>query len=117
MQRAADPATCGEAMLVPLRVLYPPPGQVEMMQTPGAAMVWLWSSALTAKLLKSAALSSTSTRQVGAAPPPGRPSKSATAVTVSTSGNVAGTKVLKSAAALPAATTKVTPAAVARQIA
>jgi hypothetical protein len=38
MSRAAAPATCGDAMLVPEIVLYPPPGHVDRMQTPGAAM-------------------------------------------------------------------------------
>jgi hypothetical protein len=33
---AATPLTCGVAMLVPLMVLYPPPAQVELIDTPGA---------------------------------------------------------------------------------
>ena len=40
------------------------------MQTPGAAIVWLWSAARTAQLLKSASVSSTSVLHVEAAPPP-----------------------------------------------
>jgi hypothetical protein len=55
------------------------------MQRPGAAMVCAWSEASVAKLLKLAKASSVSGRQVGAAPPPGWPLKSAIAVTVSTS--------------------------------
>lgn len=37
MYEAAAPATWGAAIDVPLMVLYPPPIQVERMQTPGAA--------------------------------------------------------------------------------
>ena len=74
MQSAAVPATCGEAMLVPESVLsYMPSRYVEWMQTPGAAIVWFWSAACTAKLLKLAYWSSTPVRQVLAAPPPGWP--------------------------------------------
>ena len=39
MQRAIRPATWGEAIEVPEIVLLPPSFQVEVMQTPGAAMV------------------------------------------------------------------------------
>jgi hypothetical protein len=44
MQRATRPATWGEAIDVPDSVLVSPSFQVEVMQTPGAAMVWsrLW---------------------------------------------------------------------------
>src|SRR2546427_2827132 len=88
------------------------------MQTPGAAMVCPTSLlSVVVKLLKSAAVSSTSVRHVGAPLPPGRPSKSAIAVTVSTSLYAAGTKSLKSIALFPAATTYVTPALTEPQIA
>src|SRR3954465_2146361 len=60
------------------------------MQTPGAAIVWLWSAASVAKLLKSAEVSSTSVRHVFAAPPPGWPVKSATAGVVRPSPYAAG---------------------------
>src|SRR3990172_9470010 len=81
------------------------------MQTPGAAMACPVSEPPeVVQLLKSAAVSSTSARQVAEAPPPGWPLKSAIAVTVSTSLYAAGTKPLKSALLLPAATTYVTPA-------
>ena len=80
MYKAAAPATCGEAMEVPLILLYPPSFQVDRMQTPGAMM-----STSAPKLLKSANVSSTSTWQVGLAPPPGSPLKSARAETVITS--------------------------------
>src|SRR6266536_3289557 len=86
---ATVPVTCGVAMLVPAIV----------------------------KLLKSAAVSSTSARQVAAAPPPGCPLKSTIAVTVSTSLYAAGVKLAKSPFELPAATTYVTPAATELQIA
>ena len=33
---ATTPATCGVAMLVPLLVLYVPPGHVDCTKTPGA---------------------------------------------------------------------------------
>src|SRR5574341_1563905 len=36
INRAANPATCGAAMLVPLREPYPPPGKLELTPTPGA---------------------------------------------------------------------------------
>src|SRR4029079_11790659 len=86
MHSAAVPLTCGVAMLVPLMVLKPPPFQVDRMHTPGAAIVWPTSLLpMVVKLLKSAGVSSTSARQVEAAPPPGWPLKSASAVTVSTS--------------------------------
>jgi hypothetical protein len=55
------------------------------MQTPGAAM----STALP-QLLKSARVSSWSVRQVGLPKPPGSPSKSASALTVSTLSKAAG---------------------------
>src|SRR5438445_5644402 len=87
------------------------------MQTPGAAMVCSASMLSVAKLLKSAAVSSTSVRHVGAPLPPGWPLKSAIAVTVSTSSYAAGTKLLKSIALFPAATTYVTPALTEPQIA
>src|SRR2546427_13106632 len=88
------------------------------MQTPGAAMVCPTSLlTVVVKLLKSAAVSSTSVRHVGAPLPPGRPSKSAIAVTVSTSLYAAGTKPLKPMALFPAATTYVTPAVTEPQIA
>jgi hypothetical protein len=95
MDRATVPVTCGAAMLVPEIVLYPPPFQVERMQTPGPAMVWAMSDVLdvVVKLLKSALVSSTSARQVGEPSPPGFPSKSAIAVTVTTCVYVAGTKL------------------------
>ncbi|MCZ0979574.1 hypothetical protein O1L60_12190 [Streptomyces diastatochromogenes] len=64
---------------------------------------------LTAKLEKSAAVSSTSARQVAAAAPPGCPSKSAMAVTVRTSSYEAGRWLAMSSALLPAAATRVTP--------
>src|SRR5215510_6979923 len=54
---------------------------------------------------------------VAAAPPPGRPLKSATAVTASTSSYAAGTNPARSLLSLPAATTYVTPAATELQIA
>ncbi|PYR04847.1 MAG: hypothetical protein DMG00_22620 [Acidobacteria bacterium] len=74
MHSAAAPATCGDAMLVPEMVLYPPPFHVDRMHTPGAATVCP-SSAGPAKLLKSAAAeSSVPARHVAAAPPPGCPS-------------------------------------------
>ena len=38
MHSAASAATCGVAMLVPEIVSWPPPGQVERTQTPGAAI-------------------------------------------------------------------------------
>src|SRR5688500_16144951 len=95
MQRAAVPAMWGLAMLVPEIVLYPPCFQLERMQTPGAAIVWPSSlDPAVVKLEKSAAVSSTSLRHVAPAPPPGRPLKSATAVTVSTSLYAAGTNPL-----------------------
>src|SRR5947209_18757557 len=88
------------------------------MQTPGAAMVCPSSLLpIVVKLLKSAAVSSTSVRHVAAARPPGWPLKSAIAVTVSTSSYAAGTKLLKSIALFPAATTYVTPALTEPQIA
>src|SRR5262245_13018005 len=34
--KAATPATCGHAMLVPLIVLRPPPTQADLISTPGA---------------------------------------------------------------------------------
>jgi hypothetical protein len=34
--KAATPATWGQAMLVPLILFSPPPGQAEVMSTPGA---------------------------------------------------------------------------------
>src|SRR6266511_2310276 len=117
MQSPATPVTCGEARRVPAIVLEPPFRQVDSMQTPGAAIVWLWSLADTAKLLKSAYVSSTSVRHVAAALPPGKPSKSATAVTLSTSLYADGTWPARSEALFPAATTYVTPAATERQIA
>lgn len=92
MQSAAAPLTCGAAIEVPEIVSYPPPFQVEWMQTPGAAMVCAESPLPTVvKLEKSAGVSPTSSRQVEAAPPPGAPLKSASAATVRTSAYVAGT--------------------------
>ena len=87
MYSAAAPAACGEAMLVPLMVLYPPSFHVERMHTPGAAI-----SISEPSLLKVAKVSSepASLRQVVAASAPPWPSKSAMAETVITSGWLAG---------------------------
>ena len=87
------------------------------MHTPGAAIVCATSELETAKLLKSANVSSTSVRQVGDAVPPGRPSKSAIAVTVRTSSYAAGTLVAKSLLSFPAPTTYVIPLTTELQIA
>src|SRR5919204_4219008 len=94
MQSEAVPALCGEAMLVPENVVVPPPSRSERMQTPGPAIVWLWSEADTAKFENSAYLSSISeVRHDGGPPvPPGSPSLSAIAVAVSTSLYAAGMK-------------------------
>jgi hypothetical protein len=90
------PAVWGDAMLVPEIVLYPPPFQVDTIHTPGAAIVCPSSEPPgNVKLVKSDDMSSTSDRQVAAAPPPGCPLKSATAVT----------NPAKSTLLLPAATT------------
>ena len=45
-QLATVPATCGLAMLVPERMVVPPPSLVERTQTPGAATVWIVSGPL-----------------------------------------------------------------------
>src|SRR5919108_1465573 len=88
------------------------------MHTPGAAIVCASSAEpAVVQFEKLAAVSSTSLRQVAAAPPPGCPLKSATAVTVRTWSYAAGTKSLKLALLFPAATTYVTPALTELQIA
>ena len=80
--RRAAPTTSGEAMLVPLIVVYEPPLYVERILTPGAAM-----STSGPKLLQVARVSS-----VEDASPPHFPSESAMAETVITSGKLAGTE-------------------------
>src|SRR5687768_1569433 len=82
------------------------------MQAPGAAI-----STSGPKLEKFASVSSTSSRHVAAPDPPASPSKSASADTVTTAGWFAGLNVEASLLLLPAATTNVTPAATAREIA
>src|SRR5215211_112241 len=82
------------------------------MHTPGAI-----TSTSLPKFEKSANVSSTSVRHVDAAPPPGRPLKSARAETVITSSYAAGVDSDASTWSLPAATAYVTPAATERQIA
>src|SRR6266581_920839 len=81
MQRATRPATWGEAIDVPEIDLVLPSFQVEVMHTPGAAMVWSASGAPgTAKLENSAAVSSVPLVEQVPVPekrPPGLPSKSA----------------------------------------
>jgi hypothetical protein len=88
-QSAATPATCGVAMLVPDIVVVPPPIFVDVMHTPGPAIVCAASGLPTVvKLLKLAATSSDSkyaSMQVGDPSPPGTPSSSDIAVTVRTS--------------------------------
>src|SRR4051794_13105444 len=88
MHSATEPATCGVAMLVPDMTAKPPPLAVEVMHTPGAAIVWACPVAVDAQLEKLACESSVSpVRQAGAPPAaPGRPSLSLMAVTVRTSG-------------------------------
>src|SRR3712207_2959989 len=82
------------------------------MQLPGAIR-----STSAPKLEKFESVSSTSLVQVDAAPPPGFPLKSASEDTVITSSYAAGTELFASLESFPAATTNVTPAATARQIA
>ena len=48
MPWAAILMVCGVAMLVPEAVLYRPPGQVERMHEPGAAMRWAAPAAVVA---------------------------------------------------------------------
>ena len=65
--RATAPATWGDAMLVPEIRLLPPSFQVDLMHTPGAAIVWPLPADVAAKLEKLAYLSSDSpVVQVGA---------------------------------------------------
>src|SRR5215204_22264 len=120
--RATAPATCGAAMLVPDIVAVPPPSLSDLTHTPGADTMCTTSCARVAKLEKPAALSSAVPDEQLGDPPcaPGTPSLSPKALTVRTSGNVAGTTrsvAAMSRPSLPAATTKLTPAVVARQIA
>ena len=92
-QSATAPVTCGVAMLVPETSKVSPNGNVDVMKTPGAAIVCAISVCLVAKLEKLAKVSSCSPRsgksrvhsiEVPAAP--GCPSQSDIAVTVRTSG-------------------------------
>ncbi len=96
-------------MLVPDSSEYVARGDVEWMQTPGAAIVCADAETEVAKFEKPAGKSSTSPGLHGGVPPvpPGAPSLSDIAVTVSTSGYTAGSSgspALKSRASLPAAT-------------
>src|SRR5689334_25326742 len=116
MQRATVPETCGAAMLVPASLPNRPFGSlpngpglasVEVMQTPGAAIVCAWSVGRVAKALNEATVSST----IGGGPeigqlflgsrPPGLPSRSVTAVAVKTSSYAAGTPPWKSIGLFP----------------
>ena len=72
-------------MLVPVIDSVPPPRAEERTHAPGAATVWAAPEAVEAKFEKSAATSSARPQPAGPAPP-GAPSLSAIAVTVSTSG-------------------------------
>src|ERR1044071_7845752 len=89
MQRATRPATWGEAIDVPEIDLNFPSFHVEVMHTPGAAITWLASGEPgTAWSENEAGVSSVPLVARGDAPvksPPGRPSKSAMAVTASVS--------------------------------
>jgi hypothetical protein len=83
--------------------------QVELTHTPGAT-----TSTVAPQLEKPARVSSVSLRHEGGPPvPPGSPSVSARAATVTTSGWLAGWKVAASTLLLPAAATIRTPALVA----
>jgi len=82
---------------------------VDLTHTPGAAMVWSASSvsagvSTVVQLLNEANLSSVSPPQTVTESPPGLPSKSAIAVTVSTWSKDAGTSFAKLMLLLPAAT-------------
>src|ERR687898_1951050 len=88
---------------------HPPLGTVERTLTPGAAI-----STSAPKLLNDASDSS-GPRGVSGPRPPGRPSESARAETVITSGYVAGVVFAASTALFMAATTTGTPAATVRQ--
>ena len=114
---ATTPATCGVAMLVPLLVLYVPPGQVDCTKTPGAT-----TSTDAPKLLNSASVSSHSVEKSSRMnlQPASRPrtvSKSVRADTLMTSGNAAGTKLPALTAELPDPATMMIPAALAAQTA
>src|SRR5262245_15284093 len=99
MYRATAPVTCGVAILVPLPVPYVPPGSVERILTPGAAtsifapgdVTGLPAVAFVLKLENVANVSS-GPYGVAAPVPPARPSESASADTVATSGYDAGSK-------------------------
>jgi hypothetical protein len=109
--KAAAPATCGLAMLVPLLIAVPPPRPRERIDVPGAITV-----TFAPKLLYLAQQSSQPQSVVGPNPP-GFPSLSFIDPTAMTSGNAAGTVLLTSTPAFPAETTYVTPALTELQIA
>src|SRR4029079_1402496 len=105
-QSATAPATRGAAMLVPVIVVVPLPRLVETTQTPGAATTWATSPGDTAKFDDDHGVSSFWVLSHGTGPsPPGSPSVSVAAVTVSTSGYDAGTTDARSTPELPADTT------------
>src|SRR3954454_565379 len=88
------------------------------MQPPGAAIVCATSAGAVAKLEKLASWASGNSIWQAGPSAPGAPSVSTIAVAVRTSGKAAGVSGLpapKSRSSLPAATAKVTPAAVALQ--
>src|SRR5204863_9454621 len=118
-RRAPAELVCGAAVRVPDATAKYPPSQVDTIRPPGAAIVCIASVGATAKLEKAARASSVSLgAQLGGFPrPPGVPSLSAIAVTLSTSGYAAGSTAAKSDASLPAAATKVTPRSTVAQIA
>src|SRR4051794_11899808 len=112
MNCAAPPVTCGVASLVPEKVCNLPLNQVEMMQSPGAAM-----STSAPKFEKTRNVSSGWFEHDCGPKCPGCPSVSAIPETVMTWSKAAGTRVLALVPSLPAATTTGTPASTTLQIA